>query len=58
MCMLLSKLYGQLKDRWSMDLYYIKGKHLRKPQFKDPIKYVDKETALVSDTMFCKKALE
>ena len=41
-----------------MDLYYINGKHLRKPQFKDPIKYVDKETALVSDTMFCKKALE
>ena len=39
-------------------MYYINGKHLWQPELKDLINYVDKETALVSDPMFSKEAVE
>ena len=57
-CMLLSKLPGQLRDRWNREVYFIRAKHSREPELKDLINYVDKETAFVSDPLFSKEAVE
>ena len=57
-CMLLPKLPGQLRDRWNREVYCIRAKHSREPQFKDLINYVNKETTLVSDPLFSKEAVE
>ena len=57
-CMSLSKLPGQLRDRWNREVYSIRAKHSREPELKDLINYVDKETALVSDPLFSKEAVE
>ena len=56
--MLLSKLPGQLRDRYNRKVYSIRAKHLREPELKDLINYVDKETTLVSDPLFFKEAVE
>ena len=39
-------------------MYSIRAKHSREPELKDLINHVDKETALVSDPMFFKEAVE
>ena len=39
-------------------MYSIKAKHSREPELKGLINYVDKETALVSDPLFSKEAVE
>ena len=39
-------------------MYSIRAKHSREPEFKDLITYVDKETAVVSDALFSKEAVE
>ena len=39
-------------------MYSIRAKHSREPELRDLIKYVDKETALVSDLLFSKEAVE
>ena len=57
-CMVLSRLPGQLRDRWNREVYSISAKHSREPELKDLINYVDKETALVSDPLFSKEAVE
>ena len=57
-CMLLSKLPDQLRDRWNRELYNIRGKHSREPELKDLINYADKEIALVSDPLLSKEAVE
>ena len=57
-CMLLSNLLGQLRDRWNREVYSIRAKHSREPELKDLINYVDKKTALVSDPLFSKEAVE
>ena len=57
-CMLLSKLPGQLTDRWNREVYSIRAKHSREPELKDLINYVDKETALASDPLFSKEGVE
>ena len=41
-CMLLSKLPGQLRDRWNREVYSIRAKHSREPELKDLTSYVDK----------------
>ena len=56
--MLLSKLPGQLRDRWNRDVYSIRAKHSREPELKDLMSYDDKETASVSDQLFSKEAVE
>ena len=56
--MLLSKLPGKLRDRWNKGVYSIREKHSREPELKDLINYVDKETALVSDPLFYKEAVD
>ena len=39
-------------------MHSIREKHSREPELKDLINYVNKETALVSDPLFSKKAVE
>ena len=39
-------------------MYCIRAKHSRKPELKDLLNYVDKETNSVSDPLFSKEALE
>ena len=39
-------------------MYSIRAKHSREPELKDLINYVDKKTALVSDPLFSKEAVE
>ena len=39
-------------------MYSIRANHSREPELKDLINYVDKETALVSDSLFSKEAVE
>ena len=39
-------------------MYSIRAKHSREPELKDLINHVDKETALVSDPVFFKEAVE
>ena len=57
--MLLSKLPGQLRDRWNREVYSIGAKHSREAELKDLISYVDMETALVSDhPLFSKENVE
>ena len=48
-CMLLSKLPGELGDRWNREVHSIRANHSRELERKNPINYVDKETALVGD---------
>ena len=57
-CMLLSKLPDQPRDRWNREVYSIRANHSRGPELNDLINYVDKETALVSDSLFSKEAVE
>ena len=57
-CMLLSKLPDQLRDRCNREVYSIRANHSRGPELNDLINYVDKETALVSDSLFSKEAVE
>ena len=56
--MLLSKLPDQPRDRWNREVYSIRANHSRGPELNDLINYVDKETALVSDSLFSKEAVE
>ena len=56
--MVLSKLPGQLRDWWNREVYSIRAKHSREPEFKDLINYVDKETTLVSNPLFSKIVVE
>ena len=57
-CMLLSKLPGELGDRWNREVHSIRANHSRELERKDPINYVDKETASVGDPLFSKEAAE
>ena len=57
-CKLLSKLPGKLQDRWNRGVYPIRAKYSREPELKDLINYVGRETALVSDPLFSKEAVE
>ena len=40
-CVLLSKLPDQLRDRWNREVYSIRARHSRESELKDLIKYVD-----------------
>ena len=56
--MLLSNLPVHLRDTWNMEVQSIIAKHSRETEFKDLIKYVDKDTTLVSDSLFSREAVE
>ena len=56
--LLLPKLPGQIRDKQKREVHSIRAKHLREPELKDLINYVDKLTALVSDPLFFEEAVE
>ena len=57
MCLVLSKLPGNLRDKWNRTVLNIKRRNLREPDFADLIHFVDDEATLVNDSLFSKNAL-
>ena len=58
MCMLLSKLPGSARDKWSRKVLTIRQNQGREPELSDFIKFVDNETLIVSDPLFSKAAVD
>ena len=58
MCMLLSKLPGNARDKWSRNVLTIRRRHKREPDLTDFIHFVNDETLIVSDPIFSKEAVE
>ena len=56
-CIVLSKLPGNLRDRWNRNVYQIRTFQHREPLFKDLIDFIDKETILASDPLFSREAI-
>ena len=56
-CIVISKLPGNLRDRWNRNVYQIRKNNHREPIFKDLIDFVDKETTLADDPLFSKEAI-
>ena len=57
-CMLLSKLPGSARDKWSRKVLTIRQNQRREPELSDFIKFVDNETLIVSDPLFSKAAVD
>ena len=57
-CMLLSKLPGSARDKWSRKALTIRQYQRREPELSDFIKFVDNETLIVSDPLFSKVAVD
>ena len=57
-CMLLSKLPGSARDKWSRKVLTIRQNQRREPELLDFIKFVDNETLIVSDPLFSKAAVD
>ena len=58
MCMLLSKLPGSARDKWSRNVLTICRRHKREPDLTDFIHFVNDETLTVSDPIFSKEGVE
>ena len=58
MCMLLSKLPGSARYKWSRNVLTIHRRHKREPDLTDFIHFVNDETLTVSDAIFSKEAIE
>ena len=57
-CMLLSKLPGSARDKWSRKVLTIRQNQRRDPEISDFIKFVDNKTLIVSDPLFSKAAVD
>ena len=57
MCLMLSKLPGNTREKWSSSLMNIRRRHLRELDFTDIIHFVDDEATLADDLLFSKEAL-
>ena len=55
--MLVSKLPGSGRDRWSRKVLAIRRKHKREPDMMDFIKFVSDETVIATDPIFSKEAI-
>lgn len=58
MCMLLSKLPGNARDKWSRNILTTHRRHKREPDLSDFIHFVNDETVIVSDPIFSKEEVE
>ena len=56
--MLLLKLPGSARDKWSRNVLTIHRKHKTEPDLTDFIHFVNDETLIVSDPIFSKEAVE
>ena len=57
-CMLVSKLPGSGRDRWSRRVLVIRRKNKREPDMMDFIQFVNDETVIVTNSIFSKEAVE
>ena len=57
MCLVLSKLPGNLREKWNRTVLNIKRRNLREPDFADLIHFVDDEATLANHPFFSKNAL-
>ena len=57
MCLVLSKLPGNSREKWNRTVLKIRRRHLREPDFADLIHFVDDEATLANDPLFSKDAL-
>ena len=55
--MLLSKLPGSARDKWSRKVLTIRQNQRREPELSKFIKFVDNETLIVSNSLFSKAAV-
>ena len=51
-CMLLSKVPGSARDKWSRNVLTIHRRHRREPDLTVFIHFVNDETLIVSDPIF------
>ena len=56
--MLLSKLPGSVRDKWSQNVFTIRRRGKREPEMADFIQFVDDESLIVTDLEFSKEAVE
>ena len=56
-CLVLTKLPGNLRDRWNRFVYQVRKRHDREPTFNDLIEFIDKETILANDPLYSKEAV-
>ena len=56
--MLLSKLPGGTRDKWSRRILLISRKQGKEPELADFIDFVNDENLIVSDLVFSKEAVE
>ena len=57
-CMLLSKLPGSPRDKWSRKVLAIRRKVSREPEMADFIQFVNDETLIVTEPVSSKEAIE
>ena len=58
MCMLLSKLPGSARDKWSRNVLTIRRRHKREQDLTDFIHFANDKALIVTDPMFSKEAVE
>ena len=58
MCMLLSKLPGGTRDKWSRRVLLIRRKQGKEPELADIIDFVNDENLIVSDPVFSKETVK
>ena len=58
MCMLLPKLPGGTRDKWSRRVLLIRGKQGKEPELADFIGFVNDENQIVNYPVFSKEAVE
>ena len=57
-CSFLSKLPLHVTDQWNKRVLQIRTNEMRQPSFNHFVKFIAKETALVSDPLFSRNALD
>ena len=58
LCMLVSKLPGNTRDRWNRKVLITRRQHRREPELEDFIDFFDNETQLANDPLFSRGALK
>ena len=57
LCMLISKLPGNTRDRWNRNVLILRRQHRREPELEDFIDFFNNETQLADDPLFSREAL-
>ena len=57
MCLVLSELPRNSREKWNRTVLNIRRRHLREPDFADLIHFVDDKATLANGPLFSKDAL-